>query len=78
MLGILQEDPSAWPRSSREGAAQETEGRLTEAEIETLIVARTEARKARNFAESDRIRDLLVEGGVLLEDSAKGTTWRWR
>ncbi|MCC7198748.1 MAG: cysteine--tRNA ligase [Gammaproteobacteria bacterium] len=78
VLGILQEDPSAWLRSSREGAAQETEGRLTEAEIETLIVARTEARKARNFAESDRIRDLLVEGGVLLEDSAKGTTWRWR
>jgi cysteinyl-tRNA synthetase len=47
-----------------------------DAEIEQLIEARNAARKARNFAESDRIRDELVARGIILEDSAKGTRWR--
>jgi cysteinyl-tRNA synthetase len=45
-------------------------------EIEQMIEARNAARKARNFAESDRIRDELVARGIILEDSAKGTRWR--
>jgi cysteinyl-tRNA synthetase len=44
--------------------------------IERLIEARAGAKKARNFAESDRIRDELVAAGIILEDSSAGTTWR--
>ena len=45
------------------------------ANIERLIEARTAARKAKNFAESDRIRDELAAMGVVLKDSKDGTTW---
>jgi len=47
-----------------------------DADIESLIDARNAARKARNFAESDRLRDLLVSKGILLEDTPGGTRWR--
>jgi cysteinyl-tRNA synthetase len=47
-----------------------------DAEIEALIDARNAARKSRNFAESDRIRDLLLAKGILLEDTPGGTRWR--
>jgi cysteinyl-tRNA synthetase len=43
--------------------------------ISELIDARTAARKAKNFAESDRIRDELLAMGVVLKDSKEGTTW---
>ena len=42
------------------------------------IARRTQARQNKNWAESDRIRDVLVARGVVLEDSAQGTTWRYR
>lgn len=44
--------------------------------IEVQIAARNDAKKARDFAASDRIRDELKAKGVILEDSAQGTTWR--
>jgi cysteinyl-tRNA synthetase len=43
--------------------------------IEQLIEDRTAARKTKNFAESDRIRDELAKMGVVLKDSKDGTTW---
>ena len=46
------------------------------AEIERLIESRQAARKARNFAEADRIRDDLAARGIILEDSASGTRWK--
>jgi cysteinyl-tRNA synthetase len=49
---------------------------FSSAEVDQLIAARTAARRARNFAESDRIRDQLLEGGIILEDGPQGTTWR--
>jgi cysteinyl-tRNA synthetase len=44
--------------------------------IEQFIAARTAAKKAKNFAEADRIRDELLTAGIVLEDGPKGTTWR--
>jgi cysteinyl-tRNA synthetase len=47
----------------------------TKAKINELIAARTAARQAKNFSESDRIRDELAAMGVVLKDSKDGTTW---
>ena len=70
-LGLLQQDPEAWFRWTPAGSAGPSD-----AEIETAIVARQAARKARDFKESDRIRDELKAKGVILEDGATGTTWK--
>jgi len=47
-----------------------------DAEIGKLIEKRNEARKNKNFAESDRIRDQLLEMGIILEDTPSGTRWK--
>lgn len=44
--------------------------------IDELIVLRSEAKKAKNFAEADRIRKHLADNGIILEDTPQGTTWR--
>jgi cysteinyl-tRNA synthetase len=48
---------------------------LDESEIRAAIEARNNARKAKDFALSDRIRDELLQKGIVLKDSASGTTW---
>ncbi|GAB2883065.1 cysteine--tRNA ligase [Uliginosibacterium flavum] len=68
-LGFLQADPAAFVQG---GAAGDEEA----AEIDALILARNEAKKARNFAEADRLRDEIKARGIILEDGASGTTWR--
>jgi cysteinyl-tRNA synthetase len=50
---------------------------LSDAEIEALVAARQSARKTRDFAASDRIRQQLADGGVLLEDTRDGAV-RWK
>ena len=45
------------------------------AKIEALLAARKEARAAKNWAESDRIRDELAAMNVVIKDSKEGTTW---
>lgn len=53
-----------------------TTDELLDAEVEQLIEERNEARKAKNFARSDEIRDLFKEQGIILEDTPQGTRWR--
>jgi len=49
---------------------------LLDEEIERLIEERNEARKRRDFATADRIRDLLKEKNIILEDTPQGTRWK--
>ena len=65
-LGLLQDDPDAFLKAG---------STLDDAAIQTLIHARAEAKKAKNFAEADRIRNELLAQGIVLKDSAAGTTW---
>jgi cysteinyl-tRNA synthetase len=65
-LGVLQGDPQAFLRA---GAA------LDEATIQRLIGERAAAKQAKNFPEADRIRQQLLAQGIVLKDSAAGTTW---
>ncbi|PHQ26558.1 cysteine--tRNA ligase [Marinobacter guineae] len=69
VLGLLQQNPEAFFQG---GAG----GELSADNIEALIQARADARKAKDFAEADRIRDQLAEKGVILDDSREGTSWR--
>ncbi|MFZ3019031.1 MAG: cysteine--tRNA ligase [Gallionella sp.] len=70
VLGLLQRDPQQFLQG---GAG---EGGLDDAAINAQIEARIAAKKAKNFAEADRIRKELLEAGIVLEDTPQGTSWR--
>lgn len=68
ILGILQQDPQKFLHADIQKDDAE--------KIEALITARNIARTNKNWAEADRVRDELLQMGVSLEDTAKGTIWR--
>lgn len=73
LMGLLAQDPEDWFKWQ---PATQSETGLSDLDIETLIQNRADARTNRDFAASDQIRDELLSQGVVLEDSAQGTTWR--
>ena len=69
LLGFLHESATQWAARRQQAA------NVDAAKVQSLIDARTAARKAKDFKESDRIRDELAAMGVVLKDSKEGTTW---
>ena len=65
-LGLLQQPPTDYLRAGSQ---------VDVTWIEAMIEARTAAKAARNFAEADRLRQELADQGIVLKDSAQGTTW---
>lgn len=70
MLGILGLSPQSWL------AGESSAGDNDNSEIEALVVARTQARAARDWAEADRLRDALADLGVEVTDTKDGASWR--
>ena len=69
VLGLLYQDPQVF-LNNRHALS------MSEAEIEALIAARNQARAAQDWQEADRIRTLLLDKGIRLEDKAEATIWR--
>jgi len=86
VLGLLGRDPTQFLQGHTKGSSgavgddgsDSAAAGLSAVQIEDLIGLRTAARKAKNFAESDRVRDQLLAAGIVLEDSPQGTIWRRR
>jgi len=78
LLGLLGHAPAEWLATGSElaGSAGTPGAAIDSAAIDQLVAARMAARRLRNWAESDRIRDELAAAGILLEDGPTGTTWR--
>jgi cysteinyl-tRNA synthetase len=74
VLGIFRTRPDVYLENARERKLGELG--ISREEIEELIEERTTARKTRDFARSDEIRDTLLARNIVLLDSPQGTTWR--
>jgi cysteinyl-tRNA synthetase len=70
-LGLLQQDPEAWFKQSCSA------NKVDAAWVEGKLVERAEARKARDFARSDLIRNELAKFGIVIEDGPQGARWKF-
>ncbi len=73
ILALLQRDPDEFLQGVFNDKFLEF---VVEGDVDNKILQRNEAKKAKNFAEADRIRKELADSGIILEDSPQGTTWR--
>lgn len=71
IMGLLERDPLSYLR-----AGPVAPDGLDEATIEAMIRQRTEAKKLRDFATADQVRNDLKSAGIILDDGPQGTTWR--
>lgn len=69
LMGFFNENPALWFQGAQDNGP-------TAVEIQALIAERAAARKTKDFARADQIRDDLAEQGVILEDGPDGVTWR--
>lgn len=74
LLGFLQDSPQAW-QDSKKQRQKPQEGGLSDDEINALIQERLEAKKAKDFAKADQIRDDLISKNVMIKDTPNGTDW---
>ena len=74
IFGIFMIEPCDWFKAKKDKGMEDNS--LDSAVIEDLIQQRTDARKNRNFARADEIRDELQSKNIILEDGQNGTTWR--
>ena len=72
LVGLLQRNPDEY----LQGQVSANNGSVENFNIDQLIIQRNEAKQSKNFAEADRVRKLLADAGIILEDSPQGTTWR--
>jgi len=72
LIGLLQRDPDEYLQGQANANISADEA----LNVDQLIIQRNDAKKSKNFAEADRIRKLLADAGIILEDSSLGTTWR--
>ncbi|HEX4479558.1 MAG TPA: cysteine--tRNA ligase, partial [Rudaea sp.] len=70
-LGLLQQNPEAWFKQTGNESAVDTDW------VEQKLAERTEARKVRDFAKSDLIRNELAKFGIVIEDGAQGARWKF-
>jgi cysteinyl-tRNA synthetase len=70
ILGLLQQDPEQWFTQAR------SDDQLSAEQVEQLIEARQQAKQDKDYAKADQVRQQLLDGGVILEDSREGTQWR--
>lgn len=66
-LGLLQQNPETWFQGAEA---------IDDKEILSLITLRNQARAKKDFSEADRVRNRLLDRGILLEDGPQGTTWK--
>ncbi len=74
VLGLFGSDPAIWLQKQRLAALAKLD--IDVEQIEQLIAARNQARKDKDFARSDAIRDELDSKGIVLLDSVQGTGWK--
>lgn len=74
VLGLFNTQASSWLAEIKDSKIAQI--KTTPEKIEKLIIERAEARKSKDFNRSDEIRDILLEKGIQLLDSASGTTWQ--
>ena len=74
ILGLLEREPDAFLRAMP--ASNDADDAILATRVSDAIAARAAAKRERNYAEADRIRDQLAADGVALEDTASGTVWR--